>query len=71
MRYNEEQDPLIEWAPAQDAVLAERPLRVQLLLEVDEVTSLPQTHFVGKAGKLVKVRRIVGHAPNARLREIV
>ncbi len=71
MRQDQDENTLVERRPTEDIVLAERPVFVQAAFEVNEVTALPQPHFLGKARQLIQVRRIVSHAPDTGLRQIV
>ncbi len=66
---DEDQDALVERGPAEDAVLAERPVAAQGGFEVREVAALAQAHLLRKAGQLIEVRRIVGYSSNPRLRQ--
>ena len=71
MGYDEDQDSVIEWTPAKDAVLTQGPFAVQTFFEMDEIATLAETHLTGEAGQLIEIWRIVGHPPNTRLRKIV
>ncbi len=57
---NQDDYPIINRRPAQDIVLAQRPVLVQGLFEVDQIASLTQRHFLREAGQLIQVRRKVG-----------
>jgi hypothetical protein len=71
MRHNKNEYTVIVGAPAEYAVLPERPFAVQALLKVDQIASLTQSHFVRETGQLIKVGRIISDSPDARLRKIV
>ncbi len=71
MGQDQDQNTLVQWRPAEDVVLAQRPVLVKAALEMHEVTALAQAHFLRKAGQLIQVRRIVGNTPNTGLRQIV
>ena len=67
---HQDQDAVIERRPAKNVVLAQSPVAMQALLEMDEIAALPETHLLSQAGQLIQVRRIVGYAPNPRWRQI-
>jgi hypothetical protein len=71
MRDDQDENAFIERRPAEDVVLAQRPVLVEAALEMHEVTALTQAHFLRKACQLIQVRRIVGNTPNTGLRQIV
>ena len=71
MWHDQDQHAFIQGCPAQDVVLAQRPVLVQATFEMHQVTALPETHLLRKPGELIQVRRIVGDAPNPGLRQVV
>ena len=46
MGYDQDKNALIERYPAEDAVLAERPMAAQRGFDVSEVTALAKTHLL-------------------------
>ena len=56
VRNDERENSLVERCPGKDVVLAERPVRVQCALELDEVAALPEHHLLGQPGQLIQVR---------------
>jgi hypothetical protein len=71
MRHDEYQDGIVDWCPAKYVVLTQRPVPVQFGFELHKVATLPESHFLGDASKLVEIRRKVSYSPNAGLRKIV
>jgi hypothetical protein len=71
VRHNQYQETVIEWCPAQNAVLSKRPVIVQTALEMYQIAPLAKAHFAGKTRQLIQVRRIIGYSPNTGLRKIV
>ena len=53
MRYDENQDALVERRPAQNAVLAKRPLAAESGFKVTEIAALTQAHLLSQAGQLI------------------
>jgi hypothetical protein len=68
VRHDENQDAIVQWCPAKDIVLAERPVLVEATFEVHEVTALAQSHLLGKTRQLIQVRGKVSDTPYAGLR---
>jgi hypothetical protein len=67
----QQENAVIERRPADNAVLAERPLLVQAAFQMYKITALPQPHLARESGKLIEIGRIIGNAPYTRLGQIV
>ena len=67
----EDQYAVIEWCPAQDIVLAQRPVLVKAFFEIDKIAALVQGHALGQPRQLIQVWGEIGNAPNPGLREII
>jgi hypothetical protein len=57
--------------PTQDVVLAQGPVPVEALFEIDEITPLPQSHTLCETGKLIQIGREISNTPNTGLGQFV